>query len=252
VNLAKNRTLKNLLEQSVEKYANRPALGRVDEETITYKQLGEKAQTFSKVLYECGIMQGDRVAILSENDPNWGIAFFAITTMGAVAVPILPDFHTNEVHHILRHSEAKAIVISQKQFAKLENIKVADLQNIFLIEDFSLIPPETKQTRLQQVLQQGQLDYLKTKQKALQKIKLIPSEVREEDTASIIYTSGTTGHSKGVMLSHKNLVFDALATLKIQNVQSSDRLISVLPLSHSYECTIGFLIPMIKALPFII
>lgn len=92
MNLAKNRTLKNLLEQSVEKYANRPALGRVDEETITYKQLGEKAQTFSKVLYECGIMQGDRVAILSENDPNWGIAFFAITTMGAVAVPILPDF----------------------------------------------------------------------------------------------------------------------------------------------------------------
>ncbi len=81
---------------------------------------------------------------------------------------------------------------------------------------------------------------------ALKALGLLKSEVAEDDLAAIIYTSGTTGSSKGVMLSHKNLVYDAWATLKIQMLDEHDKLISILPLAHTYECTVGFLIPIMQ------
>ncbi|MBN1326395.1 MAG: AMP-binding protein [Candidatus Cloacimonetes bacterium] len=241
----KRRTLKDLLGNSVTRYSERPALSMVNSRPITYKELGEQAETLSRILHKRGITAGDRVAILSENNPNWGISFFAITTIGAVAVPILPDFHLNEVQHILRHSGSKAIFISQKQFNKLEEFNSESLATVFLIEDFSIIPPETTLEKLRNILKDGASEYNKLKEAALKMVGLMMSEVQENDLAVINYTSGTTGHSKGVMLSHKNLVFDALATLKIQPIKHTDRLLSILPLSHSYEGTIGFLIPML-------
>ncbi len=240
------RTLKQVFNRSVELYANLPALSMVDEQPMTYGELGEQVNTLSTILHKRGITAGDRVAILSENQPNWGVAYFAITTMGAIAVPILPDFHANEVLHILRHSSAKAIFISEKQFQKIEDTDVETLHTIFLIEDFSVISAETRVERLKNVLRDGQREYAKLKEAALKMARRLPQDVREEDIASIIYTSGTTGHSKGVVLTHKNLVFDALATIKIQKVTSDDRLLSVLPLSHTYENTVGFLIPMLQ------
>ncbi|MFO8145274.1 MAG: AMP-binding protein, partial [Candidatus Syntrophosphaera sp.] len=86
----------------------------------------------------------------------------------------------------------------------------------------------------------------KLRNRAAKAIGLIHTTVAEDDMASLIYTSGTTGHSKGVMLSHKNLVLNAFITTRFQNVDSNDRLISILPLSHTYECTIGFIIPMMQ------
>ncbi len=239
-------TLKHLLERSVKLYNTRPALSMVDGQPITYEQLGHQVQTLSGVLYNQGITPGDRVAILSENKPTWGIAFFAITTMGAVAVPILPDFHSNSVQHILRHSGAKAIFISKKQYHKIEDARIESLNTIFLIDDFSVISSETRASKLKEVIKEGQKEYMRLKEAALKIIGRVRSEVQENDIASIIYTSGTTGHSKGVILTHKNFVFDATATLKIQTVTSEDRLLSILPLSHSYECTIGFLIPLMQ------
>ena len=239
-------TLKHLLERSVKLYSARPALSMVDGKPIMYEQLGRQVQTLSRVLYDKGIAAGDRVAILSENKPNWGIAFFAITTMGAVAVPILPDFHYNSVRHILRHSGAKAIFVSEKQYGKIADMKIESLNTIFLIDDFSVIPFKTKAGKLKEVIKEGQREYFKLKEATRKIIRRMPSEVQENDTASIIYTSGTTGHSKGVILTHKNFVFDATATLKIQTVTSEDRLLSILPLSHSYECTIGFLTPLMQ------
>ncbi|MCD4796329.1 MAG: AMP-binding protein [Candidatus Cloacimonetes bacterium] len=240
----KNLTLKSVLERSADRFPNRIALSWVDGHQNTYNEIKNKVQEVSLFLHDHGVIMGDRVAILAENSPNWGIAFLAITTMGAIAVPILPDFHENEIQHILNHSACKAIFVSERLYGKL-NIKKGNRLRI-LIDDLSIIPPETTKEILKQLVNDGTKEFAKLKESALRIAGIFSNDVQEDDIASIIYTSGTTGHSKGVMLTHKNLVFNAVATLRIQNIIETDRLISILPLSHSYECTIGFIIPFMQ------
>jgi len=240
------KTLKNVLHNSILHYGNNIAVSMVGGKPITYEKFGNKVEILSKILQKRGIIKGDKVAILSENKPQWGIAFFAITTLGAIAVPILPDFHANEIRHILMHSEAKAIFISREQYNKLEDVEMESLSTIFHIDDFSIIPPHTTVDKLKDFIKEGEVEFAKLRESALKLLYPAQSSLKEDDVASIIYTSGTTGHSKGVELTHKNFIFDAEATLKVQNVVEGDRLLSILPLSHSYEFTIGFLIPFIR------
>ena len=239
-------TLKCLLRRSVEKFPQRPALSWVDGTPMTYEELDQKVQDMSQFMHKQGIVAGDRVAILSENKPNWGIAYFAITTMGAVAVPILPDFHANEVHHIIRHAGCKGLFVSERLYDKVAEGEFDTLQMIIFIDDFSLIPPQTQKEKLREVVREGTKEFARLKETALRMAGKLKAEVQEDDVASIIYTSGTTGHSKGVMLTHKNIVYNAIDTMNIQTVNEYDRLLSVLPLSHTYECTIGFVIPMMN------
>ncbi len=133
-------TLDNLLKHSAATWPQRPSLGMVDGMVLTYEALLEKVQLLSAQLLEKGILAGDRVAILSENKPQWGVAYLAITTMGAVVVPILPDFTAGEVQHIIRHSGAKAVFVSEKLYSKIEDEFESDLRTILLIDDFSLVP----------------------------------------------------------------------------------------------------------------
>ncbi len=237
-------TLKSILRQSTRRFTDRIAFSTVDGDALTYGRFGERVEELSQFLHAQGIIPGDRVAILSENKPNWGIAFFAITTMGAIAVPILPDFHPNEVQHILRHSEARALFVSKKLLGVLEDAEFAHMATRILLDDLSIIPPATSPDRLQKFIDQGSREIARLKEAALRVTGKIAGEVREEDVASIIYTSGTTGHSKGVMLTHKNLASDALATTELVDLNQGDRLLSILPLSHSYECTLGLILPV--------
>lgn len=240
-----DRTLRNVLWNSVERYGPRTALSMVGGQGLTYTALFEQAQTISLLLHERGVIAGDRVAILGENLPNWGTVFFAVTAMGAVAVPILPDFHSTEIHQILRHAEAKALFVSRRLYPKVEDAEIPSLATTLLLDDFSLIPPRTKKDRLTELLDQGSREFAKLKEAALKLARRIPPTVRGDDIASIIYTSGTTGHSKGVMLTHSNIVSDALAITQIVALSMEDRLLSILPLSHSYECTLGLVTPLL-------
>lgn len=237
-------TLKDVLEKSTEHFAKRSALALVDGVPINYEELGKYIRDVSDFLSEEGIGHGDRVAILSESKPNWGIAYFAITTMGAVAVPILPDFHQAAVQHIIRHSMCKAIFISKKHYEKIEECKFEALKTIILIDDFQLIEPNTSKDKLEEAVQNGIREILKLKDAALRLTGIKGTEVREDDLAAVIYTSGTTGHSKGVMLTHKNIVWNAKTTRSVVKITENDRLLSILPLSHTYECTLGFVIPI--------
>jgi long-chain acyl-CoA synthetase len=240
----KTLTLNVLLKNSVSTFSDRTALAEIDGPAITYDELGTRVAAVSDLLHNHGIIAGDRVAILSENKPQWGVAYFAITAMGAVVVPILIDFHTTEVQHILRHSGAKAVFVSEKLYVKIEEFHSSSLQVIFLIDDFSLIPEQTQKDKLAEIMQEGSKEFAKLKQAALKFTGLRSAEVAEDDLASIIYTSGTTGNSKGVMLSHKNIVCDAIATTHIVDIGLGDRMLSMLPLSHAYECTLGLVAPL--------
>ena len=239
-------TLRALLQRSATAFADQPALSAVNGQVYTYATLFSHVQTVSHLLHSRGVVTGDRVALLSENKPQWGIAYFAITMMGAVVVPILPDFHMTEVQHIIQHSECKAVFVSKRLYGKLENLEVRHLTTVVLLDDFSLVPPRTTKEKLMEVLEEGGREFARLKERALKFVGRISVDVEEGDLAAIVYTSGTTGHSKGVMLTHKNIVSDAIATSQIVSIGPSDRFLSILPLAHMYECTLGMVTPILS------
>ncbi len=216
-------TLKELLNSSCDRYADRVAISFVSGEPMTYATMKDEVEKTIQLLGRTGIAKGDRVAILSGNMPNWCIAYFAITSMGAVAVPILPDFHPEEVQSILEHSGSKIIFVSRKLQASIAGFESKTLTHRIAIEDFAILSGELTDEPL-----------------------AASEQVKDTDTASIIYTSGTTGRSKGVVLSHHNIIFDAEMCLTIQAVNKDDVFLSILPLSHAYENTLGFILPIMQ------
>ncbi len=230
----KINTLGDLIKNSSNQFSKEPALGFTGEKLMTYSEVYSKVNSIIKFLEDCGVTKNDKVAILSLNQPNWGVAYFAIARMGAVVVPILPDFTEKEVESVLNHSEAKAIFVSETLYRKVSNFKNDSLKHVILIEKFALLDRSIDYSDFSSV------------SSSLDETNIVEKEydVDEDDVASIIYTSGTTGKSKGVMLTHKNLVFSAIGSGKIHKVGVGDSMISVLPLSHTYENTIGLLLPM--------
>jgi long-chain acyl-CoA synthetase len=225
----KNLTFPALFAETVEKFGASNAMALVGQTPITYKELDTNIKALIAYYEKLGIKPGDKIAILSTNMPNWGIVYYATTFMGAVVVPILPDFTAYEIENILQHSEAKAIFVSKTLASKLDNINLDCLQFILGIENF-IIDNETEASIKFDLLAQVEKSY----------------QVKEDDMAAIIYTSGTTGSSKGVMLSHKNICSNAASAKNIHPIDETDRFLSILPLSHTYENTLGFVIPMIS------
>ncbi|MGB6020270.1 MAG: AMP-binding protein [Sulfurimonadaceae bacterium] len=235
-------TLKALFEHSIESYGDRPALRFVDGEGLSYAELGAKAAAIQEMLRAYGIRRGDKVALYSENMPNWGAVYFAVTTMGAVIVPILPDFHTSEALHIATHAECKAAFVSQKLFdIMLDETQPPTMNLLVVLNDLNVLEKLSTRSNVEKAMQKGE-DQLN---RAIEKLGK-ENSIEEDDLAAIIYTSGTTGNSKGVMLSHKNLTSNASMAQTIVDIFPEDRFLSILPLAHTYECTIGFLIPMLN------
>lgn len=238
-----NYTLSALLENSNRLYYDRTALSFADGLSYKYREVYNLTKDISLLLRSRGIKKGDKVAILSQNMPNWGITYLAVTSMGAVVIPILTDFNERELKKILDHSGASAVFISKKMAEKVKNGLPPNLHTVLLTDDFSLLDGDL-------LHKTGDTAVLKTPEQWKKQLDAAMQtdimEPEEDDLAAILYTSGTTGNPKGVMLTHKNLVSNAINTCHIQKVTSDDRLLSVLPLAHTYECTIGFIIPMMN------
>ncbi len=217
-------TLKSLIDYSVKNFADSPSVSFVDGSPISYKELGIQIDLLSEKLFSYGLKEGDKVALFSQNMPNWVVAYFAVVSKGLVIVPILPDFSRAELENVMTHSEAKVLLLSDKLIPKAEGLVLPDLLLKISVE--SLLPVGVEPANTFQVP-----DF-----KAV--------EVKEEDIAAIIYTSGTTGRSKGVVLTHKNICFVAMQSYPFQPINNDDIFLSFLPLSHTYENSIGLLYPM--------
>ncbi|MFO7790280.1 MAG: AMP-binding protein [Bacteroidales bacterium] len=215
-------TFTALLEHNKQKYSQNKALGFDNEPMMTYAEMHEQISLVQKKLAGLEIKPGDKVALFSSNSPNWAVAYFAVVSMGAVIVPMLPDLPDQEIKNILEHSEAKAVFVSNKLKNKLYKACDHLPSSIMLLDDFSLPEGEPKSVT-----------------------PTLP-DINEDDLAAIIYTSGATGKSKGVMLTHKNLVINTIQGDNVQPVNDSDRFLSVLPLSHAYENTLGLLLPVLN------
>jgi long-chain acyl-CoA synthetase len=230
-----NFTLPALLKRSVELYADKKVLSKLSGDSMCYKELYENVLEMIKVLKNNGIRKGDKVALLSENMPNWAVAYFSVTYFGAVIVPILPDFNPADVQHIIRHSEAKAVFVSQKHLQTIEELDDSNMKFVIKLDDLKLIDELTNHSYISKF---HQTISDKISPKDLPKPK-------EDDMAALLYTSGTTGHSKGVMLSHKNLVTNAMSAYKNINILPEDTFLSILPLAHTLECTVGMIVPIL-------
>jgi len=228
-----NFTLSSLLNRSVDLYRDRPSFGMVSQKAMSYGEFMQKVHKTVEMLQKNGISKGDKVVLLSENMPNWGVAYFAVTYFGAVIVPILTDFHPSDIHHIIKHSEAKAMFVSDKCLESIEEDEIADIKFVIGLNRLEIVEDLTDTSYMTQI---------KKRLSVLSNEKSAPSE---DDLAAIIYTSGTTGHSKGVMLSHKNLVTNALSSHSKINMLPSDVFLSILPLAHTFECTVGLIIPIL-------
>ncbi|HIJ91681.1 MAG: AMP-binding protein [Desulfobulbaceae bacterium] len=232
-------TLNLLLEESARVFGNRPAVGFAFQPSTRYEEFHLKALEVAALLKERGIEKGDRVAILADNSPQWGMAYFGIIRLGAIAVPILPDFPEADVKHILNESEAKILFTTQRQLEKLYELPRNRLKTVITLDDTADQNKIVVTLPFKQFL--AAAGNLPEKKKALAADLTTP-----DDIASIIYTSGTSGHAKAVMLSHKNFVSNVRATQSIfpdEPVQGCTFL-SILPMSHAYEFTLGFLAPL--------
>lgn len=221
-------TLAAVLQNSLQRYAHHPALSFVSGTPLTYAEFGEGVARVRAALRSRGVRPADRVAILGTNMPNWGIAYFALASMGAVVVPLLPDFSRREIATFLEHAGCDALFVSTKLVGQVEGLELPRLRHRIQLDDLTML---TEGGAPLWTLDMGTEP---------------PAGVQEEDLASIIYTSGTTGKSKGVMLTHRNLVFNAWKVQSIQPVTSSDVFLSILPLSHTYENTLGLILPVMQ------
>lgn len=211
-------TLYEIVKHSVEKFSSRIAFTMIGGEDVSYKEVGERIENIQEMLLNAGVGADDKVAILSSSMPNWGAAYFAVTTAGMVAVPILPDFTSSELELIISHSEAKAILVSDKLYTKLPKSLVEKMNIVIRTKGLNIIS--------QQVTERAE--------------KRVP---QPDDLAVIIYTSGTTSKPKGVMLTHYNISAQTTIIPPLFDYNENDELLSILPLAHTYECTLGMIYP---------
>lgn len=231
----KKLTLLELFESSCEKFANNLSNNFYQSAKRTYSDLHDEVISLANYLLKAGIKKGDKVGILSANMPNWGVTQLAIARVGAIYVPILPGFCTKDIENILNHSETKMIFVSDAFYKLLADIKTDYLERKILINNFIEIPKNYPIADIQKLNVKNDITNL---------TKLPNIEVEEEDTLSIIYTSGTTGFSKGVELTNKNIVWDTIQCNTVQPIVEEDRFLSVLPMAHTFENTLGFLLPL--------
>jgi len=213
------RTIPELVEPIISAYPQFSALSMFNGESLTFQQMSDRMEQLSAWLVDRGIKPGDKVALFSPNQNNWGVVYLAVVRMGAIIVPILPDFSSEEASSVIAHSEAKILFYSKSQEKKLADV---DMEK-YTLEDLPSLNEEPTD-------------------KAVSKAAEYRKQLTPDALAALIYTSGTTGKSKGVMLTHENIAVNVQAGMKIHSLKPGENALSILPLAHTYECSIGFLL----------
>ena len=228
-----------MFEQSVQQHGSKPALAHKPKggtyQDISYAKFGESVEAFSKGLNVLDVQKDDRVAILSENRPEWAITDFGSLKAGAVTVPMFSTLTAAQVSYILNDSGAKIICVStEAQLKKVLSIRdgVPSLEHIILYDASEDEIPE------------GVIQFEDVCGHTEAVASDASSDASEDDLATIIYTSGTTGNPKGVMLTHANFISNLQACKSLIDVGETDVLLSFLPLSHVFERLGGHYVPI--------
>lgn len=218
-----------------------PAFSDYKGEPLTYGKVAEKIQWMHLLFKKCGIERGNKIALLGRNSTNWAIVYLATVTYGAVIVPILPDFHTDDFHHIVNHSDALLLFVSDSIWEKIDESKMTDLEGIFSLADLKLL--YSKKKALSKTVDAAEQEFKETLAGTLTGENFKLPETSNDALAGILYTSGTSGFSKGVMLPHNSLAANVRFARNSINLKRGNNILSFLPMAHTFGCTFDFLFP---------
>lgn len=236
-------SLNRLLEASFKENWARPALSNYKGGTFTYRGVAKRIALFHINFEKCGLKKGDKVALCSRNQANWGICFLAALTYGAVPVPILHEFKAENIHYLVNHSEAKVLFVDEVIWEGLSELEMPALQVIVMMNDLKYIYAKDQAMRDVRV-------------NLVQDFGLIypngfhPADVHyfkdsPEDLALINYTSGTSGFSKGVMIPYRALIANMKFSFETEpQMNSKSEVVAMLPSAHMYGMMFEFLYEM--------
>lgn len=238
--MAEPQTLNEIFFGALDRFGQRPVVMRVKRDgqwkDLSYTDARQQIEWFAAGLRELGVQAGDRVAMLSENRPEWAVADFACLTIRCADVPVYPTLPSNQIAYILRDSGATALIVSNRQqLEKITSLNLAEacpaLKHVIGMDKECA---GGSVLLMEDVVAKGKAavgKYPKWREEALQ--------VKPNDLATLIYTSGTTGDPKGVMLTHGNLTSNVINGLKVLGLKDTDECLSFLPLSHVFERMAG-------------
>ena len=227
------------IENSIKKNWDMDALTDYKGATLQYKDLARKIEKLHILLAESGIQPGDKVALCGRNSSHWGVAFLAILTYGAVAVPILHEFKADNVHNIINHSEARLLFVGDVVWESLNEAAMPNLEGIILMTDFTL--QVCRSERLEYAREHLNELFGKKFPKNFRKEHVAYRRDEAEELAVINYTSGTTSFSKGVMIPYRALWSNTQFAFEVLNLKAGSRVISILPMAHMYGLAFEFI-----------
>lgn len=234
--------LTDLIQDSIRKNWSIKAMSNYHGESMTFGQIGKKIAALHLVFDACKLKPGDKVALVGKNSVNWAITYLATVSYGAVIVPILPDFKPNDIQHIINHSDAEILFAADNIYDSLEADQISEIKHSFSLSDFSLLS-HSKSKKIADVCANLHALLKKKYPKGLTSSTFSLKAVSNDNLAVLSYTSGTTGFTKGVMITHNNLVANVIYANNNMPLQPGDNIVSFLPLAHAYGCAFEFLWP---------
>ncbi len=238
-----NQSLNKILERSFQTNWNCPALSDYNGVTLHYRDVARRIEKIHIIFSECGLVKGDRVALCSRNQANWGVTFLASLTYGAVPVPILHEFKSSNIHHLVNHSEAKILFVGDEIWEGLSQPQMPDLDAIILMTNFSIL--YANNDKILETRDHLNELFGKKYPRSFQPENLNYYEDSSDELAIINYTSGTSGFSKGVMLPYRSLLSNVLFAAEVQpQMDNASHCVSMLPMAHMYGMMFEFLFEM--------
>ena len=226
----------DILDLCERNYPREDALGgKANGKWYTYStsEYREKSHQFAMGMLALGLQQGDKVATVTTNRPEWNFADMGLAMAGMVHVPIYPTIGEEEYRYILEHAEVRYVIVGDKKlFEKINPVaqEIPSVRAVYAFEDFDGCK------HFREIMETGK----EREEEWAQKLEQIKDSVSPEDLATIIYTSGTTGVPKGVMLTQENLVSNFTTHAKMHDLGKDHRAISFLPLCHVYERSVNY------------
>lgn len=236
-------SVNNLLEKSFKENWDCPALSDYKGITLHYRDVARRIEKLHIVFELCGLKKGDKVAICSKNQANWGVVFLAAITYGAVAVPILHEFKPGNIHHIVSHSDSQILFVGDVIWEQLSESEMLSLEAVIQITDFSIL--FARDPKVNEIREHLNELFGKKYPKNFRSEHIHYHSDLPEELAMINYTSGTTGFSKGVMIPYRavrsNIDFGTHVHPQLNNTSN---VVSMLPTAHMYGMMFEFLFEM--------
>lgn len=227
------------IHDSIQQHWELDALTDYKGATLQYNDVARKIEKLHIMFEASGVAKGDKIALCGRNSAHWGVAFLAVLTYGAVAVPILHEFKADNVHNIVNHSDAKLLFVGDMVWENLNEAEMPNLEGIILINDYSLLVSRSE--RLTHAREHLNEMFGRRYPRQFRREMISYHQDSPDELAMINYTSGTTSYSKGVMVPYRALWSNTRFAYEVLSLEPGDKVVSMLPMAHMYGMAFEFI-----------